>query len=124
MGTLKNGSVRALVTSPTPGSASGHASTVPAHRHHSTQPHGRYNAMGLPMADNVSLLRPGTSMSHTSTRTGVLTTASWSEAAQEDLVMNLGQRERTRQEVLWEIVASEQRYLVVFCQTRVSLIIC
>lgn len=37
--------------------------------------------------------------------------ASWSEAAEEDLVSNLGPRERTRQEVLWEIVASEQRYV-------------
>lgn len=40
-------------------------------------------------------------------------TASWSEAAEEDLVSNLGQRERTRQEVLWEIVASEERYVVI-----------
>ena len=29
--------------------------------------------------------------------------------AEEDLVSNIGQRERTRQEVLWEIVASEER---------------
>ncbi|CAG8568578.1 5285_t:CDS:2 [Acaulospora colombiana] len=122
VGTLKNGSVRALVTSPTPGSTSNHASTVPAHRHHGSQPHGRYNAMGLPMADNVSLLRPGTSMSHASQKTGVLTTASWSEAAQEDLVMNLGQRERTRQEVLWEIVASEQRYVHELMMMKESFI--
>jgi hypothetical protein len=38
----------------------------------------------------------------------MLTTGSWSEAAEEDLVSNLGQRERTRQEVLWQIVALEQ----------------
>ncbi|KAF8758527.1 hypothetical protein RHS01_03021 [Rhizoctonia solani] len=37
--------------------------------------------------------------------------ASWSEAAENDLVTNLGSRERTRQEVLWEIVASEERYV-------------
>ncbi|PWN48304.1 Dbl homology domain-containing protein [Violaceomyces palustris] len=36
---------------------------------------------------------------------------SWSEMTQEDLVANLGPRERTRQEVLWEIVASEERYV-------------
>ena len=34
---------------------------------------------------------------------------SWSEMTQEELVHNLGPRERTRQEVLWEIVASEER---------------
>lgn len=34
---------------------------------------------------------------------------SWSEWADEDLLMNLGPRERTRQEVLWEIVSSEER---------------
>jgi hypothetical protein len=64
------------------------------------------------MADNVSFVRAGTPMSHMSGRTVVLTTASWSEAAEEDLVSNLGQRERTRQEVLWEIVASEQRSVI------------
>ncbi len=40
----------------------------------------------------------------------VLPPASWSEGAEEDLVTHLGPRERTRQEVLWEIVASEERY--------------
>lgn len=111
-GTVKNASTRALVTSPQPGIVSAvQAHAVPAHLHHDhpRQPHGKYNAMGLPMADNVSLMRAGTPMSHMSERTGVLTTASWSEAAEEDLVSNIGQRERTRQEVLWEIVASEQR---------------
>jgi hypothetical protein len=34
---------------------------------------------------------------------------SWSEMAEEDLIANLGPRERTRQEVLWEIVSSEER---------------
>ncbi|PWN39640.1 hypothetical protein IE81DRAFT_317703 [Ceraceosorus guamensis] len=36
---------------------------------------------------------------------------SWSQMTQRDLVDNLGPRERTRQEVLWEIVASEERYV-------------
>ncbi|CDZ97204.1 Dbl homology (DH) domain [Phaffia rhodozyma] len=35
----------------------------------------------------------------------------WSQWADEDLLMNLGPRERTRQEVLWEIVRSEDRYV-------------
>ncbi|KAI0328561.1 Dbl domain-containing protein [Cubamyces sp. BRFM 1775] len=57
-------------------------------------------------------LRSGTpysSMSNTGSR--ILGAQSWSEGAEEDLVSNLGQRERTRQEVLWEIVASEERYV-------------
>ncbi|SPO44702.1 uncharacterized protein PSANT_02388 [Moesziomyces antarcticus] len=36
----------------------------------------------------------------------------WSEMTNEELVRNLGPRERTRQEVLWEIVASEERYVM------------
>ncbi|KAE8540631.1 hypothetical protein D1P53_002995 [Cryptococcus gattii VGV] len=35
----------------------------------------------------------------------------WSEMTDPDLVDNLGMQERTRQEVLWEIVSSEERYL-------------
>ena len=35
--------------------------------------------------------------------------ASWSEHTEVDLVANLGSRERTRQEVLFEIVSSEER---------------
>lgn len=56
-------------------------------------------------------MRSGTPLSYMSGRTGIQAAASWSEAAEEDLVSNLGQRERTRQEVLWEIVASEDRYV-------------
>ncbi|WWC68524.1 uncharacterized protein I206_102453 [Kwoniella pini CBS 10737] len=36
---------------------------------------------------------------------------SWSEMAEDDLIANLGPKERTRQEVLWEIVSSEERYV-------------
>ncbi|WVF65884.1 hypothetical protein IAT40_000621 [Kwoniella sp. CBS 6097] len=36
---------------------------------------------------------------------------SWSEMAEEELIANLGPKERTRQEVLWEIVSSEERYV-------------
>jgi hypothetical protein len=35
--------------------------------------------------------------------------AHWHEAVEEDLVTHLGPRERGRQEVMWEIVASEER---------------
>ncbi|CAG7846430.1 SubName: Full=Uncharacterized protein {ECO:0000313/EMBL:CCA66948.1} [Serendipita indica DSM 11827] len=118
---LKTSSTRALAASPTPGSAMSHG-TAPAHAHPRAQAR-QHNAMGLPMADNVSILRPGTSMSARSQKSTVATTASWSEAAEEDLVANLGQRERTRQEVLWEIVASEQRYIQELMNMRESYII-
>ncbi|KAI6043360.1 hypothetical protein EDC04DRAFT_2957796 [Pisolithus marmoratus] len=35
----------------------------------------------------------------------------WSEGAKEDLISNLGPCEWTRQEVLWEIVTSEEQYV-------------
>lgn len=61
-------------------------------------------------------------MSNTSSR--ILAAQSWSEGAEEDLVTNLGQRERTRQEVLWEIVASEERcaHSVLLCCRIVTLV--
>ncbi|CUA72268.1 RhoGEF domain-containing protein gxcJ [Dictyostelium discoideum] [Rhizoctonia solani] len=56
-------------------------------------------------------IRSGTPYSHMSGTSAIQAAASWSEAAENDLVSNLGSRERTRQEVLWEIVASEERYV-------------
>ena len=44
-----------------------------------------------------------------STRSYLPPPNSWSEMAEEDLIQNLGPKERTRQEVLWEIVSSEER---------------
>ncbi|GAA6044251.1 hypothetical protein JCM8097_002091 [Rhodosporidiobolus ruineniae] len=35
----------------------------------------------------------------------------WSEMAHQELVVNVSSRERTRQEILWEVVASEERYV-------------
>ncbi|OSX65057.1 hypothetical protein POSPLADRAFT_1167225 [Postia placenta MAD-698-R-SB12] len=57
-------------------------------------------------------VRSGTPYSQTTNASSrILAAQSWSEVAEEDLVSNIGQRERTRQEVLWEIVASEERYV-------------
>ncbi|KAI0318640.1 Dbl domain-containing protein [Amylostereum chailletii] len=53
----------------------------------------------------------------------VLPPASWSEGAEEDLVSNLGPRERTRQEVLWEIVASEERYVAELVKLKDTFIV-
>ncbi|KAG9121341.1 hypothetical protein FRC07_002726, partial [Ceratobasidium sp. 392] len=67
---------------------------------------------GPAAADQASMtIRSGTPYSHMSGMSAIQAAASWSEAAENDLVSNLGQRERTRQEVLWEIVASEERYV-------------
>ncbi|KAJ6496622.1 hypothetical protein C8R47DRAFT_1263497 [Mycena vitilis] len=59
-------------------------------------------------------LRSGTpysSMSNTTSGSRILAAQSWSEVTEEDLVSNLGSRERTRQEVLFEIISSEDRYV-------------
>lgn len=64
-----------------------------------------------PYPGSVRSNTPYSSMSNNSSR--ILAAASWSEGAEEDLVSNLGPRERTRQEVLWEIVASEERCVTV-----------
>ena len=42
---------------------------------------------------------------------GIAQHLTWSEVTNDDLVDNLGSRERTRQEVLFEIVCSEERYV-------------
>lgn len=60
---------------------------------------------------------PGNSQGFTSSIRSI-GAPSWSEMTQEDLVNNLGARERTRQEVLWEIVASEERYVQELEKTK------
>ncbi|KAJ8520406.1 hypothetical protein ONZ45_g2746 [Pleurotus djamor] len=58
-------------------------------------------------------LRSGTPYSQMSQTSGsrILAATSWSEVIEDDLVSNLGSRERTRQEVLFEIISSEERYV-------------
>ncbi|KAF5365571.1 hypothetical protein D9758_003223 [Tetrapyrgos nigripes] len=59
-------------------------------------------------------LRSGTPYSQMSNNTSgsrILAATSWSQVTEEDLVTNLGSRERTRQEVLFEIISSEERYV-------------
>ncbi|KDQ60707.1 hypothetical protein JAAARDRAFT_123935 [Jaapia argillacea MUCL 33604] len=80
----------------------------------------------VPAADTVSInqsLRSGTPYSQmTNASSRILAAASWSEGAEEDLVSNLGPRERTRQEVLWEIVASEERYVTELIKMKETFI--
>ena len=77
-------------------------------------------------ADNASVnasVRSGTPYSQASQSTSrILATTSWSEATEEDLVSNLGPRERTRQEVLWEIVTSEERYVAELLKLKETFI--
>ena len=57
-------------------------------------------------------LRSGTpysSMSNNPSGSHILAAQSWSEVTEDDLVSNIGSRERTRQEVLFEIISSEER---------------
>jgi hypothetical protein len=63
-------------------------------------------------AGSAQSLRSGTPYSQMSNSSGsrILAAQSWSEVTEEDLVSNLGSRERTRQEVLFEIISSEERY--------------
>ena len=54
-------------------------------------------------------LRSATPFSQKASR-GTLFAASWSDVVEADLLTHLEPREQTRQEVLWEIAASEERY--------------
>ncbi|KAG6854629.1 hypothetical protein C0991_004231 [Blastosporella zonata] len=58
-------------------------------------------------------LRSETPYSQMSASSGsrILAASSWSQVTTEDLVSNLGSRERTRQEVLFEIISSEERFV-------------
>ncbi|KAK7043594.1 hypothetical protein VNI00_008205 [Paramarasmius palmivorus] len=64
-----------------------------------------------PYAQSVRSGTPYSQMSNTTSGSRILAATSWSEVTEEDLVSNLGSRERTRQEVLFEIISSEDRYV-------------
>jgi hypothetical protein len=53
-------------------------------------------------------------MSTNTSGSRILAAQSWSEVTEGDLVSNLGSRERTRQEVLFEIISSEERCEATF----------
>jgi len=55
---------------------------------------------------------PYSTMSAQTSGSRILAAASWSELTEDDLVSNIGSRERTRQEVLFEIISSEERYVL------------
>lgn len=71
----------------------------------------------FPEGGSTQSLRSGTPYSQTSVNTSgsrILAAQSWSEVTEGDLVSNLGSRERTRQEVLFEIISSEERCEATF----------
>lgn len=77
----------------------------PSHSNSSFQP-------GTTTPSNPSIVSPApsdASLPDSSTRSYLPPPNSWSEMAEEDLIANLAPRERTRQEVLYEIVSSEER---------------
>lgn len=78
-----------------------------------------------PYAQSAQSLRSQTPYSHmSSTNSGsrILAAASWSEVTEGDLVSNLGSRERTRQEVLFEIISSEERYVTELVKMKDSFV--
>lgn len=94
----------------------------PASTRAASSPYPRTFNDGASIHQSLRSGTPYSQMTHASSR--ILSAQSWSEGAEEDLVSNIGQRERTRQEVLWEIVASEERYVVFRneCTTITQLI--
>jgi len=66
-----------------------------------------------PSANSLRSGTPYSSMSAQSSGSRILAATSWSEVTEDDLVCNLGARERTRQEVLFEIISSEDRCALV-----------
>lgn len=81
----------------------------PASTRAATSPYPRNYGDGASIHQSLRSGTPFSQLTHESSR--ILSAQSWSEGAEEDLVSNIGQRERTRQEVLWEIVASEERWV-------------
>lgn len=66
----------------------------------------------VPSAPSIRSTTPYSTMSAQTSGSRILAAASWSELTEDDLVSNIGSRERTRQEVLFEIISSEERYVL------------
>ncbi|KAI0065441.1 Dbl homology domain-containing protein [Artomyces pyxidatus] len=105
------------------GSSKGSTHTVKATSTRTTT--SPYPGKGLGEAASIhQSLRSGTPFSQKSAGgSSVMPPASWSEGAEEDLVSNIGPRERTRQEVLWEIVASEERYVAELLKMKDTFLV-
>ncbi|KAI0705815.1 hypothetical protein BC835DRAFT_1261000 [Cytidiella melzeri] len=95
-------------------------SAKPASTRAATSPYPRIYGDGASIHQSLRSGTPYSQLTNASSR--ILSAQSWSEGAEEDLVSNIGQRERTRQEVLWEIVASEERYVNELCKMKETFI--
>ncbi|KAK6907462.1 hypothetical protein I203_101456 [Kwoniella mangroviensis CBS 8507] len=76
--------------------------------------HGNGTTSSSPTKSSTTILSPTPSDASTGAMSNMSYLPqpnSWSEMAEDDLIANLGPKERTRQEVLWEIVSSEDRYV-------------
>jgi len=72
-----------------------------------------YLQRDLLSAQSLRSATPYSTMSAQTSGSRILAAASWSELTEDDLVSNIGSRERTRQEVLFEIISSEERYVLL-----------
>ncbi|KAF9264804.1 Dbl homology domain-containing protein [Marasmius fiardii PR-910] len=73
-------------------------------------------------AQSLRSATPYSQMSNNTSGSRILAATSWSEVTEEDLVSNLGSRERTRQEVLFEIIHSEERYVQELAKMKETFI--
>jgi len=77
-----------------------------------TRPTSPYLQRDVLSAQSFRSATPYSTMSAQTSGSRILAAASWSELTEDDLVSNIGSRERTRQEVLFEIISSEERYVL------------
>ncbi|ESK96338.1 hypothetical protein Moror_7124 [Moniliophthora roreri MCA 2997] len=64
-----------------------------------------------PHAQSLRSDTPYSQLTDSTSGSRILAATNWSEVTEEDLVSNLGPRERTRQGVLFEIIRSEDKYV-------------
>ncbi|KAF7778792.1 hypothetical protein Agabi119p4_3137 [Agaricus bisporus var. burnettii] len=86
-------------------------STRTAIKPSSTRATSPYLQRDVVSAQSLRSPTPYSTMSSQTNPSKILAATSWSEVTEEDLVSNIGSRERTRQEVLFEIISSEDRYV-------------
>jgi hypothetical protein len=101
---------RTPVAPPAASSSKVDLSTRTAIKSSSTRATSPYLQRDVLSAQSLRSPTPYSTMSGQTNPSKILAATSWSEVTEEDLVSNIGSRERTRQEVLFEIISSEDRY--------------
>jgi len=87
------------------------SSSQPPPKPSATRPTSPYLQRDVLSPQSFRSATPYSTMSAHTSGSRILAAASWSELTEDDLVSNIGSRERTRQEVLFEIISSEERYV-------------